>query len=368
MKNMGKPKILKAGYWKERLYQKSFKKFERVQDESVENYSEDILVVVGGGLGDTIMQLPVVLELMKNYKQGKVYVTMQARFTAHFHKMGIETWDYTLSNNMMKRIKINKEFLNKVSSKTFKYVLHLGGHSDFLRINNLDKYIKTQFWIGSGSPLIGLSETLQKKTIQINEKSVLGDFRRYLSEVFKDEKYLSDFQFTIAWPEKEENRQEKYVVVGVGSSDRTHILEVKKLVEFLNILLKRVPEYQFLLLGSGDEQEKYAERVVQALEKSNVVNMVNKSSLLNTFKLINGAEFFVGMDSGLYNVAAIIGRPTIGFFSHESKYEHKELKNVRTLVGSEKETEEKYEYGCAHINSISGGQFITSGKELKIFK
>ncbi|MCX5774531.1 MAG: hypothetical protein NTX05_08020 [Fusobacteria bacterium] len=365
---MGKPKLLKAGYWKEQLYQNSFKKFERNRNEIVETHSSDILVVVGGGLGDTIMQLPVVLELMKNYKQGKVYVTMQPRFTPHYHKMGIETLDYTLSNNMIKRIKVNKVFLEKVYKKTFKYALHLGGHSDFLRIINLDKFISAERWIGSGAPLIDLSEELQKKTVQIDEKSILGDFRKYLFEVFQDEKYLSDFQFTIEWPEKEENSQEKYVVIGVGSSDRTHILEVSKLSEFLNILLERVPKYQVLLLGAGEEQEKYADRVLEALQNKNVVNLVNKSSLLNTFRLINGAEFFIGMDSGLYNIAAIIGRPTIGFFSQESKYEHKELSSVRTLIGNEGESEEKYEYGITRLNSISCDQFIKSCKELNIFK
>ncbi|MGL5578725.1 MAG: glycosyltransferase family 9 protein, partial [Fusobacteriaceae bacterium] len=136
-------------------------------------------------------------------------------------------------------------------------------------------------------------------------------------------------------------------------------------------LLEKYPEEKIYLLGSGKLHHAYAENLLENIKSVNLINMVNKTNLKEAFNLIARSRLFIGFDSGLYNLAFTLRKPTIVLFrSKENGFAH-EVPWVKVLLPQKNidpsEIKVNSIYSNKEINSISKESFreaLESWKEI----
>lgn len=114
------------------------------------------------------------------------------------------------------------------------------------------------------------------------------------------------------------------IVVGVGASNKERIATPNKMVEIIEKIIEKKPNEKIYLVGSGEKQRKYAKQLTQKIKSSNVIDLVDKMSLLEVVERINKSKFYIGFDSGLFNIAYSLRKKTIGIFGNISGFEHRE--------------------------------------------
>lgn len=74
----------------------------------------------------------------------------------------------------------------------------------------------------------------------------------------------------------------------------------------------------FMLIGSKDEY-KIGAFIKSFCEKENVQNLIGKPTLIELYFFLKRCKLFLGNDSGLMHLSALVGIPTIGLFGPSDK-------------------------------------------------
>lgn len=158
---------------------------------------------------------------------------------------------------------------------------------------------------------------------------------------------------------------EKNIVIAVGSTGRYKICSPLKMAEYIKVLKEKFPNDEIILVGNGDLQLKYAEKLIELLPNIKFKNMVNRTSLKEVFNIVAYSKLFVGFDSGLYNLCFTLRKKGIGLFrdttvsfAHDVPW----LKNIgpeenEKVIFDENYTDEK-------INKIPVEKFRKAMEEL----
>jgi heptosyltransferase-2 len=90
---------------------------------------------------------------------------------------------------------------------------------------------------------------------------------------------------------------------------------------------------KILLFGSGEE--KAISEMIRCVAKSDVVDLVGKTSLLETMALIEKCSLFITNDSGLMHLAAALKIPLIAIFGSTDPFTTSPLGNSSIIVRKE---------------------------------
>ena len=357
---MGKPRWLKTSYIKEKLYQLFLSDIAMTSQKSCAGKEKNLLIVVGDcGLGDAVVFSVIVKEIVEQYKAGKIYVVVEDKWAKFYQDYCYCDYQFNYGNNIKKRVKINRLMFKKVNQLKINQVVFFGGY------NKLHRYIRyNHAYCG----LVGRRVELDSKTTKYlnsnsedrirmfdgnrielrdgwSHLSVLDELREYLIAILHDEKYLQ-FQFKLNYKMKNPEYK-KSIVCAIGASDMERVFSLNKMHEVIGMVLEMFGNSQIILVGSGAVQKAFSEKIVELIgTKKRVINMCDQLNLTEAFTLINSCELFLGFDSGLYNVAAMFGTKTLGFFGSISGFEHFELENVDTVLSKHDKT--------ASTNKIDG--------------
>jgi len=102
------------------------------------------------------------------------------------------------------------------------------------------------------------------------------------------------------------------VVLNPAGAFETRNWPMENYVEFAKEWLLRFPSTQFLVVGTDFIATK-AGRLEEALS-GKVINLVNKTTALEAFAIIQKAGFVLSEDSGLMHMAWVSGIPTLAMF------------------------------------------------------
>ena len=94
----------------------------------------------------------------------------------------------------------------------------------------------------------------------------------------------------------------KYIVVGISAQFPDRIWPMDRLASIID----NIPEkYNIVLIGYNALDLKNAAKLESLVKNpSRIVNMVDKTSIMNMFNLISNAQFVIGMDSAPVHIAA----------------------------------------------------------------
>lgn len=106
----------------------------------------------------------------------------------------------------------------------------------------------------------------------------------------------------------------KYIVLGIGggraASWRFWPAEhYKRIIELL-------PSYKFILMGGGPDDQNQA-ALINPLPV-NAINLVNKTNMKEAINIISQAAAVIGNDSGIANISATLGIPTVCIYGPTS--------------------------------------------------
>ena len=93
-----------------------------------------------------------------------------------------------------------------------------------------------------------------------------------------------------------------YALVGISAQDTYRIWPMDRLSKVINFIPEK---YKVVLLGYGDLDLKNATEIESSVKiPKRIVNMVNKTSVIEMFNLISNSQFVIGMDSAPVHIAA----------------------------------------------------------------
>jgi ADP-heptose:LPS heptosyltransferase len=118
---------------------------------------------------------------------------------------------------------------------------------------------------------------------------------------------------------------------------------IKHWSAFFELALKKYPAQKFVLLGHKDEED-----LVQQLtfKHQNIISLIGKTSIEQSFEVIAKSKLFVGLDGGLLHVAVACNKPTFTIWGGSSPL----LYGYNNLLGA-KHKEVKQHLNCMPCNA-----------------
>lgn len=133
----------------------------------------------------------------------------------------------------------------------------------------------------------------------------------------------------------------RYLVLNIGGADKNYFKGnflytrnwnreyMLKLAELLSGL-----DYHICLLGGSLEKEILPD-FRELLERENVVDCVNRTSIHESIALIHGASASIGVDTGMQHVADALGVPTVSIFGPTNPRTHGAYSSKAAFVQAE---------------------------------
>lgn len=268
-----------------------------------------ILVKSMDGIGDILVRSRLAEKIIEKYGNENVYFLMKD----HYKNIG-EMLGYNVigiprksEKNLFKRLKMMYQ-INKKYSPQKLLNIEFGNDSIIANISAKEK-------VG----ILDLSESVEKYNKYYTKYYV---FKKENEKVLDRIQWIGEniletkLRIEDIYPDLRDrfNIIEKNIVIAVGSTGRYKICSPLKMAEYIKVLNEKFSNDEIVLVGNGDLQIKYAEKLIELLPKIKFKNMVNKTSLKEVFDLVAGSKIFVGFDSGLYNLCFTLRKKGIGLF------------------------------------------------------
>lgn len=94
----------------------------------------------------------------------------------------------------------------------------------------------------------------------------------------------------------------KYAIIGISAQHTIRIWPMDRLSAVIDCIPE---EYNIVLLGHGDLDLKNATEIESYVNSpQRIINMVNRTSIMDMFNLISNSQFVIGMDSAPVHIAA----------------------------------------------------------------
>lgn len=106
-----------------------------------------------------------------------------------------------------------------------------------------------------------------------------------------------------------------YLVFHLGAGWEFRILPYETTLETINLILRNT-ELNIVLTGSKEDLKFFnIAKVIERLPVTDrIVNMVGKTTFYELYCLINNAKLYIGPDTGITHLAALLGKPTIALY------------------------------------------------------
>lgn len=109
-----------------------------------------------------------------------------------------------------------------------------------------------------------------------------------------------------------EGLPDSYAVIAISASVNTKIWQPEKFAEIIRAI---PPKYTSVLCGAGKEDIERAKLIMNIVStEKNVINMIDKTSVIDMFSLISHSSFVIGNDSAAVHIAAASHIPSICIF------------------------------------------------------
>lgn len=321
-----------------------------------------ILVKSMDGIGDILVRSRVAEKIIEKYGKENVYFLMKD----HYKNLG-EFLGYNVigiprksEKSFFKRLKMMYEINKKYNPKKF---LNIEFGNDSIVANIM---AKDKVGVFDNNEMVRCYNKYYTKSFIFdkNNKKVLDNIRQIGENVLETELKLEEITPDLR---NKFNISEEKIVIAVGSTGRNKVCSSIKMIEYIKVLNEKFSDDEIILVGNGELQLKYAEKIVKILSNVKFKNMINKTSLEEVFNIVASSKIFVGFDSGLYNLCFTLRKKGIGLFRDTSvpfAHEVPWLKNIGPSEKVDKSIKDE-DYPDEKINSISVENFRNALEELK---
>lgn len=354
-------KFFKTSHMKIKLSDYIFESWFKKYKKSFEIKKTDkVLIISQEALGDNVVKIQSIKEIAKIYGKDNIYIMCRKKWGDVFKVLGYNVLEYSKSKKPIQFAKMRIKFFKELNGLGFKKVILF----EHISMGEMLQYVMCEDTIGmcpedSSKYLKVAIKTDDDKTYTLDRQILL--MKALTGKTYTREELRPDLREAF---EKEEKLN--IITVGIGASNEKKILPIANMAKILKMLAEKYPTKTIKLLGAGKKQKRYAEELIEICSEKNIESCVDKLSLLESLKLINNSDFFIGYDSGLSNAAFALRKKYIClFWTHMIVWQHP-FDDVKIIKGDEKNPENDGYHGTNILNSIKVEQVEAALKELDL--
>ncbi|MGL5459325.1 MAG: glycosyltransferase family 9 protein [Cetobacterium sp.] len=356
-----KPEFLKSSYLKSKIANVLFEKgFKKIEKDFEKKQTENILIISLEALGDNVVKITSFKILADYYGKENIYIMCRDKWECVFQELGYNVFGIKRLKNPIKNAKYRVDFFKKLNELSFKRVIlfeHIG-------LGDILKYIICDDKIGLCSEI---NSPYMNKVVKIDDDKTYTLDRQVL---LMDQVLNRSFTRDELRPDMREMfKERKYsdiISIGIGASSEQKTLPIKNMSEILKMLSERYPNKKIVLLGNGKKQEYYSKQLIENCSCKNIESYTGKISLIETIRVINDSDFFLGYDSGLSNIAFALRKKYICLFWTDMTVWQHPFDDLKIIKGDGVNPENDGYHGTDILNSIKVEQVEEALKELKL--
>ncbi|WP_281700336.1 glycosyltransferase family 9 protein [Cetobacterium somerae] len=355
-----KPEFLKSSYLKSKIADIFFESWlERYKKSFILQKSSRILIISMEALGDNVVKTTSIKKISEYYGKENIYIMCRDKWECVFNQLGYNVVGMQKIKNPIKNVRYKIEFFKKLNELHFQKVILLDHLSDGKILKNLisnekigisneeNKYMTKEIRMPEDKWYV-----LDRQSLIVNEllkqSFTKEDLRPDMREMFKERKY-SDI-----------------ISIGIGASSEQKTLPIKNMSEILKMLSERYPNKKIVLLGNGKKQEYYSKQLIENCNCKNIESYIGRISLIETIRVINDSDFFLGYDSGLSNIAFALRKKYVCLFWTDMTVWQHPFDDLKIIKGDGVNPENDGYHGTDILNSIKVEQVEEALKELKL--
>ncbi len=281
---------------------------------------EKILIKSCDGIGDILIRTGLVEKLFEKYGKENCVFLFPENYLELGEILGYNCipfyGDNPLSSNsnkenlFLKFIKMKK--LNKMGFSKYINLEYWGDTTmSYLfiperigRIDNRNVYLKY------------CNKYYTKKIDMGPDGYILENIRKFGESILEKKISIKEITPNLKFEHKNE---ESGISIGVGASSIIRTCAPQNMCEYVKCVIEKYPKEKIYLLGVGKLQREYADQILNGIKNKNIINLVGKTTLKESFERVAASKIFIGFDSGLYNLAFILKKQTIAIFRKKNK-------------------------------------------------
>lgn len=306
-----------------------------------------VLITATDGIGDNIVRLCILEKMLTMFGKERCYILCENKTKDFMKKIGFQHI-IVFEPEHRKRVMGKFNLLKKIFQIPLQEIVSLEFDQHDFPIEFFSN-TSTTGYDNIFHPEINqyYKRSIENKSGNI-ENAVLHFYNEYFQEKLSIEEILPDI--TKYYRGVEEIKG--VMTVGIGAGDRYKIMAPSVLGKILQRMIEIKKLHQVILLGFGPKEQKYVEELRKyiSFERYYVDTKVGKLSFEETIAEIQKSQYYLGMDSGLFHVAASLQKTTFGLFTKKNPFSHESWKNVTVFYGKESQIENYY--GNPFLNGI----------------
>jgi ADP-heptose:LPS heptosyltransferase len=268
-----------------------------------------ILIINSGYLGDSILNVPMIMAIRNRYKDSKISMLINPKFS--------DLWiDFKEVDNLIiydspwirygYKIRVRDiidyiKFIKDIRKKKFDMIIDSRGdfRNNFLLLYNSKAWKRVGFGLTGGSYF--LTDKIKWKYQHEVENSL--EIAKYLGCDIKEKMPRLNIS-----TKKVRLPKGKKIVIAPGAGYPTKELSIKKWVELIDKIKNNI-----ILTGSLKDIN-FSKIIDLVKDKSKITNLIGKLDLKELAYVINQSDLLISPDSGSAHLASALGTKTITLF------------------------------------------------------
>lgn len=281
--------------------------------------TKNILIIQLWGIGETILTVPAIKALKKQYRKTAIDILCTPRNKdVYFNYPFISKLDITKPNIFSLKWFVLKNW------RKYDIVIDM---EEYLNISAIMAFFIGKYTIGYDH---GLKSLTYSKKVKYNDQQhtskTFFDLTKPLGTKDKVEKleklnYTGTDKKIVDLALKYLNIKKKNFLVGIApgaaESSKSRMWSRENFAKLIEAIAKKKKNTKFILIGA-DYEKSLNESIKNLIEnkktEKNIFNLAGRFTLRQTFYLISKCNVLVGNDSGPMHIAAAQGTKTIGLF------------------------------------------------------
>ena len=264
---------------------------------------KNVLAVSNTGFGDTILSIPAIKTLKKNFN---IHLTLMIKkqFLPLFENFKYVDDFIFYKNGIINQFKIIKKIKNKNIDTIF--LFHSNGPEDmfFSMLSNAKQILK--FTNNTNYPFKKI--LLNKPIISDNHITLQ---RLELVKIFNPK--IIDTKLEVSKNLYFEKKEKNIVGIQLGTQDYYKVWPAENYIEIIKYLLHK--NFKIFLFGANKIDKKMSQTVLRNIDSKNIINLCCKTNIKELAYYLRNIEFLITPDTGTMHLAIALNIPTISLFA-----------------------------------------------------
>lgn len=286
-----------------------------------------VLLEIYGNIGDTIMLYGIVYDFIQKYGLENVWILVETAANAQAYYYLTDNILVFSSDDCIRSNEKRREIIKKINGLGFEksYVLTDIRLYAVRRWLNKNTLVNTMVYFDKNVPnedyLPDIEYRFASKQLDNENLSSAKNIIRNIG--------LEDWKSKMTLTELKLMADKKIAAIHMGATKRIRMYDPIRTEQILKYLIDKniVP----VILGHGLEDEEFWTEVFKDNDyKDKVIFFVSRLSVIQSMCVIEDALFFVGTESGMWNVSYVLDKPSVviygggdyGNFMHFDKKIH----------------------------------------------